>query len=164
MMHILGRLSRVVMACALSVLFLGGTGKTILAAPAISFTDIAGREVQLDKCELSRNMRIYVTRNENVPRHFFALAHFLSAFFGGAWRRVKTDTIHPLFLRKWGRFHRHQEYSLGLLRFPPAFYGLLRQATWLYTHYWGYTPCFWTTSFDSFFAARAAVSLARLMS
>lgn len=80
MMHILGRLSRVVMACALSVLFLGGTGKTILAAPAISFTDIAGREVQLDKCELSRNMRIYVTRNENVPRHFFALARFLSAF------------------------------------------------------------------------------------
>ena len=49
MMHIWGRLSRVVMACALSVLFLGGTGKTILAAPAISFTDIAGREVQLDK-------------------------------------------------------------------------------------------------------------------
>lgn len=115
-------------------------------------------------CELSRNMRIYVTRNENVPRHFFALAHFLSAFFGGAWRRVKTDTIHPLFLRKWGRFHRHQEYSLGLLRFPPAFYGLLRQATWLYTHYRGYTPCFWTTSFDSFFAASAAVSLSRLMS
>ena len=28
---------------------MGGTGKTILAAPAISFTDIAGREVQLDK-------------------------------------------------------------------------------------------------------------------
>ena len=49
MMHIWGRLSRVVMACALSVLFLGGTGKTILAAPAISFTDIAGREVRLDK-------------------------------------------------------------------------------------------------------------------
>lgn len=49
MMHIWGRLSRVVMACALSVLFLGGTGKTIWAAPAISFTDIAGREVQLDK-------------------------------------------------------------------------------------------------------------------
>ena len=49
MMHIWGRLSRVVMACALSVLFWGGTGKTILAAPAISFTDIAGREVQLDK-------------------------------------------------------------------------------------------------------------------
>ena len=49
MMHIWGRLSRVVMACALLVLFLGGTGKTILAAPAISFTDIAGREVQLDK-------------------------------------------------------------------------------------------------------------------
>ena len=48
MMHIWGRLSRVVMACALSVLFWGGTGKTILAAPAISFTDIAGREVQLD--------------------------------------------------------------------------------------------------------------------
>ncbi|MFQ8737541.1 MAG: hypothetical protein ACLSAH_17415 [Bilophila wadsworthia] len=37
-----------VMACALSVPF-WGTGKTILAAPAISFTDIAGREVQLDK-------------------------------------------------------------------------------------------------------------------
>ena len=49
MMHIWGRLSRVVMACALSVLFWGGTGKTILAAPAISFIDIAGREVQLDK-------------------------------------------------------------------------------------------------------------------
>ena len=47
MMHIWGRLSRVMMACALSVLFLGGTGKTILAAPALSFTDIAGREVQL---------------------------------------------------------------------------------------------------------------------
>ena len=45
MMHIWGRLSRVVMACALSVLFLGGTGKTILAAPAISFTDIAGRKL-----------------------------------------------------------------------------------------------------------------------
>ena len=65
---------------------------------------------------------------------------------------------------KWGRFHRHQEYSLGLLRFPPAFYGLLRQATWLYTHYRGYMPCFWTTSFDSFFVASAAVSLSRLMS
>ncbi len=34
-------------------------------------------------CELSRNMRIYVTRNENVPRHFFALARFLSAFGEG---------------------------------------------------------------------------------
>ena len=49
MMHIWGRLSRVVMACALSVLFLGGTGKTMLAATAITITDIAGREVHLDK-------------------------------------------------------------------------------------------------------------------
>lgn len=37
-----------------------------------------------DKCELSRNLRISVTRNENVPRHFFALARFLSAFGKGA--------------------------------------------------------------------------------
>ena len=35
-------------------------------------------------CELSRNLRISVTRNENVPRHFFALARFLSAFGKGA--------------------------------------------------------------------------------
>ena len=49
MMHIWGRLSRVVMACALSVLFFGGTGKTILAAPAISFTDIAGRRRKLHR-------------------------------------------------------------------------------------------------------------------
>ena len=35
-------------------------------------------------CELSRNLRILVTRNENVPRHFFALARFLSAFGKGA--------------------------------------------------------------------------------
>ena len=34
-------------------------------------------------CELSRNLRISVTRNENVPRHFFALARFLSAFWEG---------------------------------------------------------------------------------
>lgn len=35
-------------------------------------------------CELSRNLRISVTRNENVPRHFFALARFLLAFGKGA--------------------------------------------------------------------------------
>ena len=34
-------------------------------------------------CELSRNLRISVTRNENVPRHFFALARFLSALWEG---------------------------------------------------------------------------------
>ena len=39
---------------------------------------------QGNRCELSRNLRISVTRNENVPRHFFALARFLSAFGKGA--------------------------------------------------------------------------------
>lgn len=43
--------------------------------------DIHGR---LFGCELSRNLRISVTRNENVPRHFFALARFLLAFGKGA--------------------------------------------------------------------------------
>lgn len=48
-MHIWGRLSRVAMAWVLLVFFLGFSGKVLFAAPAISFTDIAGREVQLDK-------------------------------------------------------------------------------------------------------------------
>ena len=47
-------------------------------------------------CELSRNLRISVTRNENVPRHFL-LWHVFCRHFGGAWRRVKTDTIHTFF-------------------------------------------------------------------
>lgn len=50
-----------------------------------------------DRCELSRNMRIYVTRNENVPRHFFALAHFLSAFFGGRGVVSKLTQSTPFF-------------------------------------------------------------------
>lgn len=43
------------------------------------------RNLEMPKvdCELSRNLRISVTRNENVPRHFFALARFLSAFWEG---------------------------------------------------------------------------------
>lgn len=49
-----------------------------------------------EKCEPSRNLRIYVTELENVPKLFFALARFLSAVLGRGCC-VKIDTIHAPF-------------------------------------------------------------------
>lgn len=49
MSHCLGRLARLVMVCALAAFCLGFTGKTGFTASAISFTDIAGREIRLEK-------------------------------------------------------------------------------------------------------------------
>mgnify|MGYP000169920747 CR=1 FL=1 len=46
--------------------FFGGNRKNDLAAPAISFTDIAGREVQLDK----------------LPKTF-VVANYIAKFFDG---------------------------------------------------------------------------------
>ena len=42
----------------------------------------------------------------------FLLWHVFCRHLWRMWRRVKPDTIQALFLRKWGRFHQHQELSL----------------------------------------------------
>lgn len=78
------------------------------------------------RCELSCDMRSYVTSNGNVPRHSFALARF---FVGMVRRRgvvSKRTQSAPRFGGRWG-FHRHREFHCSLMH-QPTFYGLLRQA------------------------------------
>ena len=77
------------------------------------------------RCDLPCDMRSYVTSNENVPRHFFALARF---FVGMLRRRgvvSKRTQSAPRFGERGG-FHRHREFHCSLM-YQSTFYGLLRQ-------------------------------------
>lgn len=64
-------------------------------------------------------MRIYVTRNENVPRHFFALARFLSTFFGGRGVVSKLTQSTPFF-EEVGAIPPAPRVFAGSLKVPPC--------------------------------------------
>ena len=49
------------------------------------------------RCEGARELRIFRTTNENVPRHFYALARFLIKIFRGAGCVPKQTQNHAYF-------------------------------------------------------------------